>query len=691
MTEARRSSRVTQGPDDRKQVAPSTWFLRKTKAEAAKALVEWNDEGIACNWSRAARTYLYGSAFEGYTLTNLSGFGCDVNVQSLTMEGTDVPILVNRVRSMATTFVAKTGANDDPVPQFVTNDGDFDQQQKAEDMDHVVCAEYEQQHGGYADFHALCRKLELMVTTCLGRGWIFVFPGNYGGRVKPEAELDDGLTINVVREHQYGRILTLSRSTFRDPEALIAKYGSKHRAAILANVEVLQVDIPSGNALPVSLVSAGGTITPTRRVVRVIQGWHVSGGKDDPGRELFTLKDGHWLEDNVWNRDKPPCRHIDYEEELSAAGGTPLTHQIYKMFCAENRMYGDMDQLEQRLPYEAFLAREGSGSVAALRKQIESSKGFEVFEVPEPNDVKPMGLAGLPRKTVELVDRFAALQHEIPGISRGHTDATAPKNNTSGVQVSLDMSLFPERHADFVLRFNRFRAVDCAELFVWAIQDIVADKQLYQVWGGDSEVKKLIKGGDLDLDMDKYRIQIKPASARKDSVATREAKAERWLEDPSIQFTGSDMAQFWKTYDVDSFSEELDGITQGVRRQIKKWRSLPLAEAELLYRSPAKWMTIEGLESAQRIVVSDYENARDSNVPEDRLRLWENYMNQCVSLIRALKEDEAKLAALASGKVVGGANGSAVQNPAAGAAPGPGPSPGTVPAGQPAAGGAAPN
>lgn len=687
---ASQKTKVTKGPDDRKQAAPSTWFLEKTKAAAAKKLVEWNDEGIACNWSRAARTYLYGSAFEGYTLTNLSGFGCDIQTQSLTLDGVEVPILVNRIRAMATTFVAKTGANDDPVPQFVTNDGDFDQQQKAEDMDQVICAEYDQQHGGYPDFHSLCRKLELMITTCLGRGWIFVFPGNYGGRVKPEAEIDDGLTVNMVREHQYGRILTISRSTYRDPEALIARYPNK-RKAILDNVEVLQAEIPSGSALPMSLNNVGQSVVPTKRVVRVIQGWHISTGKTDPGRELFTLKDGTWLEDNVWNRDKPPGRYIDYEEELSAAGGTPLTHTVYKMFCGENRMYSDMDELEQRMPYEALAVEGGEGTTAAVKKQLENAKGIEILDVPPGGKVTSMGLSGMPRKTLELVDRYASLQHEIPGISRGHSDATQPKGVNSGIQASLEASLFPERHADFVLRFNRFRAVDCAELFVWAIQDIIANKDDYRVWAGDDEVKKLIKAEDLDLDMDKYRIQVKPASARKDSVATRMHKAERWLEDPTVTFTGADMAQFWKTYDVDAFSEELDGITNGVRKQIKKWRSLPLLTAQEQYRSPAKWMTIQGLESALRIVVADYENARDSKVPEDRLRLWENYMNQCTSLIRTLKEEEARLQALASGKAVGGASGSTVQNPTAAAAPGGGAPAGAAP-GQPAAApGGAPN
>ncbi len=674
----KKSEPTTKGPDSRKQKAPSTWHLGRTSTEAAKGLVEWNDEGIACNWSKAARAYLYASAFEGYSITSLGAFGCDVQCESLTV-GEEVPIYVNRVRSMGQTFVAKTGANDDPVPQFVTNGGTFEEQQAAETMDRVICAEYDAQHGGYTDFHALCRKLELMVATALGRGWVFVFPGVYGGKAKPEAEIDDGLTINVVREHQYGRILRLSRSTWRDPEALIAKYPRK-RAAILENVEVVQANLDSGWAKNSAFPSLNSSVQPTQRLVRVVQGWHISTGKKDPGRELHTLKDGTWLEDNEWTRSTPPCRHIDYDEELSGAGGVPLTHAIYRLFVREQELIDTCDRLETTTPLEVFLTRRSNGDGPSVKKQLEGAAAIEVVEVDDPaNALVPVDMNGLPRKTVELMDRYADSQHEVLGISRGHADAVQQKNVNSGIQASLDASLFPERHADFVLRFNRFRAVDCAELFVWAIQDIVDSGELYSIWAGDEEIRKLVKGDDLDLDLEKYRLQVKPSSARKDSVATRLQKAEKWLQDPSVQFTGADMAQFWKTYDVSSFSEELDGITDGVRRQLKKWRSPPLEQAQAEYRSPAKWFTIQGLESALRVVVSDYEDARDGKVPEERLRLWENYMNQCVSLIRTLKMEEAQLAAVASGKVPGGANVSPIQNPAAGAAPGGGP-PGGGPA-----------
>lgn len=670
-----------QQSSDRRQSAPSTWNLERDKALAAKKLVEWNDEGIAANWTRASRAYLFASAFEGYTLTNLSGFGCNVLQTDLALDGDEVPITVNRVRALGKAFVAKTGANDDVVPQFVTNSGTFDQQQSAENMDRVVCAEYEQQQGAYADFHALCRKLELMVTTALGRGWVFVFPGNYGGRIKPEAEIDDGLTINMVREHQYGRIIRLSRSTWRDPESEIAKYPKK-RQAILENVEVMQPDIKAGSGIR-AFPDLNTQVSPSLRLVRVVQGWSIGLGAKDPGREMFVLKDGTVLEDNRWDRPSPPCRHIDYEEELSAGGGTPLTQTIYRLFCREQELINDADQVERNMPCEVLLTRTGDQMSAGttVKKQLESAKGIIVVEVPQVEGaVEAMEMKGLPRKTMELLTLYAGLQHEIPGISRGHADATQQKNISSGIQASLEASLFPELHADFVLRFNRFRAVDCAELFVWAIQDIVEAGDLYEVWAGDDETKRMVKGDDLDLDMQKYKIQIKPASSRKDSPATRLQKAEKWLTDPTVTFTGADMAQFWKTYDVDRFSEELDAITDGVRRQIRKWRSLPILEAQAQYRSPAKWMTIQGLESALRVVVADYEDARDSNVPEDRLGLWENYMNQCTSLIRTLKTEEAKLQAIAAG-----------HNPGAPNAAGPGANPGPSPGGPTIAPGRVPN
>lgn len=672
-----RIERGSKAESDRKQIAPSTWFLRDSKEEAAKALVEWSDESILDNGPRASRTYMYSSAYEGYTISDLRAFGADVR-SDLVLEGIDVPIYVNRIRSQSATFVALTGANDNVVPQFVTNGADYDQALAAEMMGDVVTAEYAQRHGAFADFHSLCRKLELMVTSALGRGWVFVSPQpclggeKSGQRIKPEAEIDDGLTIGIVRECQYGRILTLTRSSWKDPEWMIARY-HEHKDAILANVEFVQPNVASGQSLPAFGMNA--QVSPIRRLVRLIQGWHVSTGPKDPGRETFTLKDGTWLCDSVWTRSSPPGRYIDYEEELSGEGGTPLTHTIYRLFCRENEMLHDADQLERNTPMAAFLVQKGTGDASDLKKQLENAQGLKIIEVPGDvsKAIKAFDLGAMPRKTMELMAMYAQLQHEIPGISRSHADSTQPKNVSSGIQASLEASLFPERHADFVQRFSHFRAVECAELFVWAIQDIVEDGESYEMWAGDEGVKRKIKGNELDLDLSKYVVEIKPSSDRKDSVATRMEKAERWLQDPLVQFTGADMAQFWKTYDVGHFTQELDAITSGVRRQIKKWRSLPLERAKQEYRSPAKWMTVEGLESALRTVVSDYEYARDSKVPQDRLNLWENYMNQCVGLIRALRLEEAQLLIQAQQQAAGGMNGTRGQPGAGGpASAGPG-------------------
>jgi hypothetical protein len=631
------------------QNVPSIWHLAPSKGEAAKKLVEWSDECILGNGPRASLVYFYGSAYEGYTLTNMSGFGVDVR-NDLVLDSLEVPVYVNRIRALTQTHVAKTGANDNPVPQFVTNGAEYDQALAAETMGHVVTCEYDQEHGSFPDFHALCRKLQLMVDSCLGRGWVFVFPRCVNGRWKPEAELDDGLTVGVIREMQHGRIIRLCRSTWRDPEWLAAQYPDD-REAIMKNIEFVQPELNSGSGVVPYSVSSRGL--PTKRVVRLIQGWHCSQGEKDPGREMFVLKDGTVLCDNEWDRRKPPGAYIDFDEELSGEGGTSLTHTIYRMFVREQEMIHDWDNLERNTPMKVIGVQKGTGDASDVKKQLADAQGIKVIEVPgDPNTcVREIDLDGVPRKTTELMQFYAAAQHEIPGIARGHVDSAQPNHISSGIQASLEASLFPERHADFVMRFNRFRAVDCAELFVWAIQDIVADGESYELWAGDENVKRRIKGNELDLDMSKYVVQIKPSSDRKDSVATRLAKAEQWLQDPTIQFTGADMAQFWKTYDVDHFSDELSAITAGVRRQIAKWRSLPLNEAKASYLSPAKWMTIEGLQSALRTVVSDYEYARDSKVPQERLVLWENYMNQCVALIRTLRLEEAELMAQAQANV----------------------------------------
>ena len=75
---------------------------------------------------------------------------------------------------------------------------------------------------------------------------------------------------------------------------------------------------------------------------------------------------------------------------------------------------------------------------------------------------------------------------------------------------------------------------------------------------------------------------------------------------------------------------------------------------------------------------ADFEDARLARIPEERLELWTNFMNQCVALIRKLRLEEAQLVAQAQQEAGQNATGRAA-TAERGAAPGGSPDGGGTP------------
>lgn len=630
-----------------------TWWAEPTDEQAAKALVAWSDDCIRSNAYRACRSYRYASLFEGFTLTNLSGFGAELTNDQV-FDGLNVPVIRNKCRRLVFTFINKAFANDNPVPQFTTKGADFEQELAAENMDDAVCAEFDQEQGGFSDIHELWRHGGTIASSATGRCYVFAYPGEE----KVEAELDDSLCVGIVKDGQYGPIQTLSRSTWRDPEGLAAKH-PEHRAAILANIEDRSAPIVAGTAvMKDGLDSHANRYVARRREVRVIQGWRVRIG-DKTGRRIYCLKDGTILFKSEWKKTKPPCAVWDFEKELSCEGGTPLTHTIYRMSMRQNEITQEMDFSQHESPQVTYLTQKGTAEASSVSAQIKQSQAVKVVEIDGNLDkgVRVVETPGLAKNSLQLEQIYDNAQHEDTGIAKNQTSGSGQPGTTSGIQESLRASYLTENFADQTRRLVRARAVDTARIFVWALEEMVENKgSKFERFVGSGR-KRMLSAKDLDLDLNKYVLQIKPASDEKDSPKTRLQKAEQLLKDPAAAFTGSDMVKMWTTYDVKSLTDSVYVVQEWTEEQNERWLKSSKREigADAFYQSPPKWFRSEGFKVALGITMKAYLQAKQQGAPPDRLKLFEKFMDECVELIEA---EERRMAQNA-----GNSRGAAVQAP----------------------------
>lgn len=648
------------------------WALRRKKADAARELKDVCERTLVENCYKATRAYRYASHYEGFSLTNLSGYGADVSALPGNFPGLDAPLIKNRLPGLVQSFVAKSFANDSPLPQFTTKGGDYEQQLKGETLDQLITTDFGEEHGAFNDVHELHRMGATIASSSTGTYWVFCI--DYDNIERPECELDDSLTVGVYRAQRYGGIRMVCRTIFLNPEEAVRRFGQKFREKIYANIEARAGNFVAGRGVggPDTLCSI------ERREVRVHMGWAMQVGKE-PGRQMFVLKDGETiLRDRPYTKRKPPGVYWHFQPELSGEGGTPLTQRVYLLSRYSNRILNDVDSAERKTAQVIIAVQKGTEGAKAVTSQVLNAKSVQVIEVDGPVEqaMKVFEAPKFSKDSLSLERVYDDAIFEDVSIARNHAQGTGAKGATSGVQESLKASYYTEAFAEAERRSIQVRAVGTTKIMLWVEQSLA--QKGFERWVGNKKFRQLVRSVDLDLDEDKYVLEIQPVGEGKDTPASRLEKAEKWLNNPSVEFNGTNMVEMFKTFDLKRLEQKIDAIDEWIEDQVQRWRKAPASELNKpdFYQGPERWMQPEQLESALLTVTLAYLAARQDRVPPQRLAWFEKFGNQATMLIQS---EQARIAALQ--------NGGAPPPPPTGAASGP---PGAPPPGGPPPGGGPP-
>jgi hypothetical protein len=228
-------------------------------------------------------------------------------------------------------------------------------------------------------------------------------------------------------------------------------------------------------------------------------------------------------------------------------------------------------------------------------------------------------------------------------IGRNHASGTGQAGTASGVHESLRASYYTESFADAERRSINVRAIGTAKIFLWVLQSL-ANKG-FERWIGDGEFRRKIKSSDLDLDENKYIMEIKAVGEGKDTPASRLEKAEKWMRDPSVPFVGSDMVKMYGSFDEQRLAEQVYALDTWTEEQVERYRKMPreVMQQRDFYQPPERWMQVSGLRSALRIMTHAFLKARQAKIPDYRQVWFEKFCNDTVTLIQ---DEEKRLAQL---------------------------------------------
>jgi hypothetical protein len=599
------------------------WYRLKAE-EAAQALMGECERNVQQNAPRRAEALMFASLFEGLSLLSFDEHGYQHDDDEV-FGDLDIPIVRNTCRSIVQTAVSKIAAQDSPLPQFMSNGGDWVTRTKAVRLDRLVTAEYEQPQGDFSNLHSLFRHGATIAMAATGSFAVFFFAGPDG----LIAELDDTLSLGVEHGGRYGRIVSMTRKTWYNAEELITRY-PKFEDEILKAEE----------RMPNGVSREDADLTPERGVA-VFQGWRSALGKKSFGRELFCLKDGTILRDNKkYDRSSPPVVFWHYERSLFGHWGVSLTRSIYNQCVRINQIIADVDYAEHNSPQGLVLHKKG----ATAPGDTDKVRGWQFVEITGAADMANAFHAITPPKyndqSVELMLLHEAGAHDISGVSDQHTSAKRAVGTTSGKHENMVAALFTQRFAHTERELIETRTTKSARIIVWCLQDQLEEDSEYKRIYAKGDYVEEVKLADLDLDLDRYTISIAPVSEDKQSPRARLERMDEAFDAGLI--TGADLLSFQQDFDAKAPSALAIAQNNWVERQIDKWMHADDVE----YQGPVQWMD---LQSAARMVAQAMLIARTKGLPDERLGFFTRFLDEVQSFIESTGAGSASQGALGMG------------------------------------------
>lgn len=582
------------------------WY-RASKEDAPQILIADCEKAIQDNGPARAEALQFGSLFEGISINGFENGGY-IRDDDWVFEGLDIPIVRNTCRSIVQTAVSKITAQDSPLPQFMSNGGDWAMRTKAVRLDRLVTAEYGRQQGQFANMHELFRHGATLAMAATGSFAVFYRADNEG----MTAELDDTLTLGIERSGRYGRIVSLVRTTWYSAEDLIERY-PKFEDEILENEECNEDPRADAKA---------SEITPVRGV-RVYQGWRSARGETE-GRYMCVLKDGTVLHDEDFDRECPPMAMWSYERALYGDRGISMTRSIYNQVMRVNQIIADVDYAERNSPQGLVLHKKD----ATRPGDTEKVKGWQFVEINGAGDMQAAFQVVTPPKfshdSLSLLQFHEQGAHDISGVSDQHTSAKRATGTTSGKHENMVAALFTERFADAERRLIDMRTTTSARYIVWTLQDVLEMNPDYAARYVKGDYIEEIKLADLDLDEDQYCLTVAPVSEDKQTPKARLEKMDQAFEAGLI--TGSELLAFQQDFDDKQRTSLAVAQEEWLERQVDAWQHAEAVE----YQGPIPWMD---LQSAAKTVAQHLLVARSKGLPDDRLLYFTRFLDEVQAYI----------------------------------------------------------
>lgn len=498
---------------------------------------------------------------------------------------------LNVVRNMVGAVTSKIAAKNKPKPTFLPDGGDYEDRENCEKLEKFV--------GGVFYETGLYPKLTQCFRDACVYGTTFLKVYERDGKVAVDRVRQVEMVVDD-QEAMDGEPRNLYQRKYIDRLVLKHMWAPGEEDADLA----LAIDNSKGNS-----DDAEYAYKTSADQILVTEAWHLGEGKGVEGRHCITI-DGADLLDEEWEGDFP-FAVLRWSEDTEGYFGVGLAEELRGIQQEINTLLMQI-QRGHHLITGHWMVENGAkvqtqhinNDLAAIVKYTGAAP---VYNAPQAIN------AAVYKHLWDLYEKA----FEISGISQLNATGQKPAGLDSGVAQRTYQDIQTERFLEVGQNYEEF-VVECARQVVRVAKKI----------GGKYKVRAIGKGDVTTIDWSEINlseeptIKVHPTSM----IPTTPAGKLQWAQDMinSKVIPPDDVLDIVDFPDTEAYAKRKNAPRKTVERNIAA-----MLRGE--YRSPEPF---DPHQQALKLVNEAYHDARNDNVPEDRLELLRRYMADTADFLK---------------------------------------------------------
>lgn len=517
-------------------------------------------------------------------------------------------ISYNVIKSCIDTAASKLGAKR-PRPLFLTDDGDWSLQRRAELLTSFFEGLFDTMGTGLGDARTLygIGRRGFVDAGIFGTGATKLYTDKEERTVKAERILIEEIIVDDTEGmYEQPRQLHQEKMAFR--EVLCDLFPKKADKIILAKSMLGQYESQSAADM-----------------IRVVESWHIpSGGNASDGRRCISV-DGCTIEVDDWKKDYFPFLFQRWNPRILGFYGQGLAEELLPIQLEINKMLRTI-AIAQHLMCtpQVWLEVQNQQVVNHIDNEI---GGIRYYTGQPPVFTTP---SAMPGEFYQHLENLYKKAFEITGTSQMSATSTKPKGLDSKVALREWQDIESDRFQNVGLRYQDWY-MDATYMAMDMMEDLSKDGgKDPKVRVGSMDASREIGWKEVRIAKEKLKLRAFPTDILPSQPAAKLEKVQELTQ--AGYFDREESLELLEFPDIRSVTSYKTAGRQVVRKVLE----FIVEKAE--YMPPEPYMP---LQLARNLSQAYYNKGKLGNMPEDRLELLQRFMDDTQALIEQQKAAES--------------------------------------------------